>query len=137
MVEITVDTLVDVRTGIFVFSTMLAMGLDVSIDQLVVAVGSRFLMAKMLLLNLVIVPLLAYLLIRVIPVGPGYAAGIVLLAVAPGVPFGQKLAEISNSDLAFARDLMAVLSIVSVATIPVTLALLLPGTVVVDPLSIR
>lgn len=136
MVEVTVDTIVDGGTGIFVLSTMLAMGLDLSIDQLLEAVGKRRLMTKSLLVNLVVVPLIAYLLVCAIPVGSGYAAGIVLIAVAPGAPFGPKLAEISNSDLAFASGLMAVLGIVSVATIPVTLALLLPGNVVVDPLSI-
>lgn len=136
MVEVTVDTIVDGGTGIFVLSTMLAMGLDLSIDQLLEAVGKRRLMTKSLLVNLVVVPLIAYLLVCAIPVGSDYAAGIVLIAVAPGAPFGPKLAEISNSDLAFASGLMAVLGIISVATIPVTLALLLPGNVVVDPLSI-
>lgn len=136
MVEAPVDTVVDVGTGIFVLSTMLAMGLSLSTGQLLAAVGKRRLMTKSLLVNLVAVPLLAYLLVRTLPLGPGYAAGLLLISVAPGAPFGPKLAELSNSDLAFASGLMAVLGVISVVTIPVTLALLLPESVVVDPLSI-
>ncbi|AGB39933.1 bile acid:sodium symporter family protein [Natronococcus occultus] len=136
MEEALIDTVVDVGTGVFVLSTMLAMGLTLSTDQLLAAVGKRRLMTKSLLVNLVAVPLLAYLLVRMLPLEPAYAAGILLISVAPGAPFGPKLAELSNSDLAFASGLMAVLGVVSVVTIPVTLALLLPESVVVDPLAI-
>lgn len=93
-------------------------------------------MTKSLLVNLIVAPTLAYLLVRTIPMAPSYAAGVVLLAVAPGAPYGPKLAEISDSDLAFASGLLVVLAVVSVATIMVSLALLLPGSVTVDPFAI-
>ncbi|WP_425499296.1 bile acid:sodium symporter family protein [Natronosalvus caseinilyticus] len=110
--------------------------MELSLEQLLIALNKRRLMAKALLLNLVAVPVLAYLFVRPVPVEPGYAAGIVLIAVAPGAPFGPKFAEISKSDIEFASGLMAVLGIISVVTIPVSLALFLPGDVTVDPLGI-
>ncbi|RLM87967.1 sodium symporter [Halobellus sp. Atlit-38R] len=61
---------------------------------------------------------------------------IILLAVSPGAPFGPKLAEISDSDIAFASGLMAVLGIVSVLTIPASLSLLISGDVAVNPIAI-
>lgn len=134
--EVSIDAIVDVTTTVFVLSTMLSVGLELSIHQLLAPLRKRRLVAKSLLVNLVVVPLVAYLLIRVAPVEPGYAAGILLLAIAPGAPFGPKLAEISNSDVAFASGLMAILGIVSVVTIPATLALLMPSDVAVDPLAI-
>ncbi|WP_255170374.1 bile acid:sodium symporter family protein [Natrononativus amylolyticus] len=136
MVDVTVDALVDLATTVFVLSTMLAMGLELSAGQLRRALGRRGLMARSLLANLVLVPLVAYALVLAVPMETGYAVGILLLAVAPGAPFGPKLAEISDSDLAYASGLMAVLGIVSVVTIPVTMALLMPGGVSVDPLGI-
>jgi len=136
MVGDTVNTVVNLGTTVFVLSTMLAVGLDLSIGQLREAIGRHRLMTKSLLVNLVVVPILAYLLIRTIPMAPSYAAGIVLLAVAPGAPFGPKLAEISDSHLAFASGLMTVLAVVSVVTMPVSLALLLPGSVTLDPFAI-
>lgn len=136
MIDVSGDAVVEIGTAIFVLSTMFAMGVELSVDQLVRALRNQRLLGKSLLVNLVAVPLVAYTLVRAIPVAPGYAAGIILLAVAPGAPFGPKLAELSNSDIAFASGLMAILGMVSVVTIPVSLALLLPGTVAVDPLAI-
>lgn len=136
MVAVSVETVVEVATTVFVLSTMFAIGMELSLDQLLAALRKRRLMAKSLLVNLVAIPVLAYLLVRPLPVEAGYAAGIVLIAVAPGAPFGPKFAELSQSNLEFASGLMAVLGIVSVVTIPASLALLLPGNVTVDPLAI-
>lgn len=136
MIADVTDTIVNLTTTVFVLSTMLAVGLDLSIGQLRKAMGRRRLMTKSLLVNLIIIPSLAYLLVRSIPMVPSYAAGVVLLAVSPGAPFGPKLAEISDSDLAFASGLMVILAVVSVVTIPVSLAFLLPGNVSVDPVAI-
>lgn len=66
----------------------------------------------------------------------GHIIGLLLIAMALGAPFGPKLAEISKSDVAFASGLMAVLGVVSVATIPITVALLMPSDAAADPLSI-
>lgn len=136
MVEVTVGRIVDFATTIFVLSTMLSMGLELTIDQLVDSLKKQRLMAKSLVLNLAAIPLLAYLLILLLPLEAGYTAGILLIAIAPGAPFGPKLAEISESDIAFASGLMAVLGFVSVVTIPITVALLMPGDVAADPLGI-
>ncbi|MHC3437606.1 bile acid:sodium symporter family protein [Natrialbaceae archaeon A-gly3] len=136
MVEVSVETVVEVTTTIFVLSTMFSLGMELSLDQLLIAFRKRRLLAKSLIVNLVAVPLLAYLLVRSIPMKAGYAAGVVLIAVAPGAPFGPKFSEISKSDIEFASGLMAVLGIISVVTIPVSLALLLPGNVTLDSLAL-
>ncbi|RBI59765.1 sodium symporter [halophilic archaeon] len=136
MVEVTVSGIVDFATTIFVLSTMLSIGLELTIDQLLNSLKKRRLIAKSLVLNLVAIPLLAYLFVLVLPIEAGYTAGILLIAMAPGAPFGPKLAEISESDIAFASGLMAVLGFVSVVTIPITVALLMPGNVDADPLGI-
>ncbi|MUW15174.1 sodium symporter [Halorubrum sp. CBA1125] len=136
MVEISGEIVVESVTTVFVLSTMFSMGVKLSVSQLVDALGRRRLLANSLLVNLIAVPLIAYLLVRTFSVETGFAAGIVLLAVSPGAPFGPKLAEISDSDVAFASGLMAILCILSVVTIPTSLLLLLPGDVAVDPLAI-
>jgi BASS family bile acid:Na+ symporter len=136
MVGVSGEAVVEFVTTVFVLSTMFSMGVKLSVSQLVDALRERQLLAKSLAVNLVAVPLIAYLLVRTVPVETGFAAGIVLLAVSPGAPFGPKLAEISDSDVAFASGLMAILCLLSVVTIPVSLLLLLPGSVAVDPLAI-
>jgi BASS family bile acid:Na+ symporter len=136
MVEISGEIVVESVTTVFVLSTMFSMGAKLSVSQLVEPLGRRRLLANSLLVNLIAVPLIAFLLVRTFSLETGFAAGIVLLAVSPGAPFGPKLAEISDSDVAFASGLMAILCILSVITIPISLLLLLPGDVAVDPLAI-
>lgn len=136
MVEISDKIVVEFVTMVFVLSTMFSMGLKLSVSQVVDALGERRLLVNSLAVNLVAIPLIAYALVRTVSVETGFAAGIVLLAVSPGAPFGPKLAEISDSDVAFASGLMVILCILSVITIPVSLLLLLPGDVAVDPLAI-
>jgi len=128
--------LVELATTVFVLSTMFSMGLKLSVSQLFGALRDRRLLSKSLGVNLVAVPAVAYLLVQAVPVGPGYATGFVLLAVSPGAPFGPKFAEISDSDIAFASGLMAVLCLLSVVTIPASLVVLAPGSVDVDPVAI-
>lgn len=130
------DVAVEIVTTVFVLSTMFAMGLNLSVGRLLEALRDRQLLSKSLAVNLVAVPAVVYLLVRTISVGPAYATGILLLAVSPGAPFGPKFAELSESDIAFASGLMAVLCLLSVVTIPISLLVLAPGDVVVDPLAI-
>lgn len=130
------QAIVESVTTVFVLSTMFSMGVKLSVRQLINALHKRRLLANSLAVNLVVVPIIAYLLVRTVSVETGFAAGIVLLAVSPGAPFGPKLAEISDSDVAFASGLMAILCMLSVVTIPVSLLLLLPGDVAVDPFAI-
>ena len=136
MEAISGDRLVAIVTTVFVLSTMFSMGLKLSITQLFGALRDLRLLSKSLGVNLVAVPAMAYLLVQIVPVGPGYATGFLLLAISPGAPFGPKFAEISDSDIAFASGLMAVLCLLSVVTIPVSLVALAPGDVVVDPVAI-
>ncbi|QLD86511.1 sodium symporter [Natronomonas halophila] len=136
MIAVSGEAVVEFVTTVFVLSTMFSMGVKLSVSQLLDALRERQLLVKSLAVNLVAVPLIAYLLVRTVSVETGFAAGIVLLAVSPGAPFGPKLAEISDSDVAFASGLMAILCMLSVVTIPVSLLLLLPGDVTVDPLAI-
>jgi len=133
---ITVTAVVDFVTVVFVLATMLSMGLALTTDEILASLGHHRLMAKSLLVNLVLVPLLAFAFVLAVPMETGHVVGLLLIAMAPGAPFGPKLAEISRSDVAFASGLMAVLGVVSVATIPVTVALLMPGDVAADPAGI-
>ncbi len=131
-----VDAVVEVVTAGFVLSTMFSMGLQLSVPRLFNALRDRQLVTRSLVVNLVAVPVVAFLLIRTVPVSPAYATGCLLLAVSPGAPFGPKFAEISDGDIAFASGLMVIRCLLSVVTIPVSLVALAPGRVVVDPVAI-
>ena len=136
MVDVTINSVVDLMTNVFVLSTMFSIGLELTVSQIVAPLRQRPLMSKALLVNVMLVPLLAITLIISVSIEPGYATGLLIIAIAPGAPFGPKLAEIAEGDVPFATSLMAILTVVSVVTIPVTVALFLPSGVSVNPLGI-
>ena len=132
----TLQAAIDPLTIFFVLTTMLSVGLDLSFDEILASLKQRRLLSRALLANLVLVPLFAAGLVRAVPMETGYVVGILLIAIAPGAPFGPKFAEISKSDIAFASGLMAVLGLLSVITIPLSVTALMPGDVAVDPIAI-
>ncbi|WP_226013334.1 bile acid:sodium symporter family protein [Halomicrobium salinisoli] len=136
MVAVSPAALVDPLVTAFVLATMLSVGLDLRPTDVLASVGQWQLLARSVLVNLVGVPALTLVALLVAPVETEYAVGLLVIAVSPGAPFGPKLAEISDSDVAFASGLMVVLATASVLTVPASLAALVPGDVTVDLLGI-
>lgn len=112
---------------VFVLSSMLAMGLSLTITQVVEPLRNIRLVLLALLANFVLVPLLAYLILLVIPLEQGLATGLIIMACAAGAPFLPKLAQTAKGNIAFAVGLMTLLMVVTVIYLPVVLPLLLPG----------
>ena len=112
---------------IMIVSTMLSAGLEVDRQHLVDTLKNVRLLGWALLANFVLVPLFAYLLVRGFHVDTDVSIGILLMAMAPGVPFlvnsaGRK----QGGSLAFALEIAFLFSALSVITIPITAELLLP-----------
>jgi bile acid:Na+ symporter, BASS family len=91
---------------IFVVTSMLSVGLGLSPSQILESLRSTRLVFSFLAANFVLVPMLAYFIIRVIPLAPPLAIGILLLGTGAGAPFLPKLAEFARGNLAFAVGLM-------------------------------
>lgn len=130
--EITLDTFgtLLLRAGIVVI--MFSMGLQITGLQVVAAVRQRRLMAKVLLANVVLLPLLALVVAKLTNMPDEIAAGFLIVSVAPGATLTPKLAEIARADLSIAVSMTFVLALLSIVTTPVMAGLLLP-----DSLGIR
>lgn len=120
---------------VFVVTSMLAMGLTLTVGQILDPLRDLALVGKALLANFVIVPLLAYVILLVIPLTDAQSIGLLLLATAAGAPFLPKLVELAKADVAFGVGLMVLLMVVTVVYVPIVLPVLLPG-VQVDPREI-
>ena len=112
---------------VFVLSSMLAMGLSLTIAQIVAPLRNTRLVILSLVANFVLVPLLAYLILLVIPLEQGLATGLIVMACAAGAPFLPKLAEAAKGNIAFSVGLMTLLMVVTVVYLPIMLPLLLQG----------
>jgi predicted Na+-dependent transporter len=121
----------NVFTLTFVVTSMFSMGLGLTVPQIMGPLRNVRLVIMALVANFVLVPLVAFGLTRVIPLGQDLQIGLLLLGTAAGAPFLPKLAQIAKANVAFAVGMMALL----VVYLPIVLPLLLPG-VQVDAASI-
>jgi BASS family bile acid:Na+ symporter len=120
---------------IFVAGSMIAMGLSLTVGEIVEPIRNIRLVAIALIANFVAVPLFASLLIFLLPISLGVEEGIILLSLAAGAPFLPKLAYIAKSDPALSIGLMLVLMLSTVIIMPIVLPHMLPNTLV-DALAI-
>lgn len=105
---------------------MLSVGLGLSLSQILESLRSTRLIFSALVANFVLVPILAYCIIRVIPLAQPLDTGILLLGTGAGAPFLPKLVEFARGNLAFAVGLMFLLMTVTIVFMPIVLPILLP-----------
>jgi bile acid:Na+ symporter, BASS family len=120
---------------IFVLSSMLAMGLGLTVGQIITPLRNARLVVLSLLANFVLMPLAAVALAALLRLDQPLGVGLLLLGTAAGAPFLPKLAQIAKGNLAFAVGLMVLLMVVTVGYLPLVLPVLLPG-VSVNPAKI-
>ena len=111
----------------FVVSSMLAVGVSLTVGQIVAPLRKGRIVSLALLANFVLMPLGATLVARLFWLDEPLRVALVLLATAAGAPFLPKLAGIAKGDLAFAVGLMVLLMVVTVGYMPLVLPRLLNG----------
>jgi predicted Na+-dependent transporter len=120
---------------LFVVTSMLAMSLSLSYQQMTQPLKNARLVIVALLANFVLVPLLAYVITKVIPLEQSLQIGVILLGTAAGAPFIPKLVQGAKGNVAYAVGLMFLTMVVTIFYLPFILPLLLPG-VEVNPWDI-
>jgi len=112
---------------LFIVPTLLVMGLSLTVAQIIQPLRNARLVTLALLANFVLVPFLAYLILRVIPLEQSLRIGLVVLATAAGAPFLPKLVQDAKGDTAFSVALTVLLMVVTIMVMPIVLPLLIPG----------
>jgi len=130
-----IQVLADLNILVFVVSTMLSLGLSLTLQQILNPLRNLGFVGRVLLANFVLVPLVAYLLTMVISLDPSLEIGLILLAIPAGAPFLPKLVQVSKGNVPQSVGLMILLMVVTVFYVPIVLPLLLPG-VQVNPMEI-
>jgi len=112
---------------VFVLSSMLAMGLGLTVAQVIAPLRNRRLVAMSLLVNFVLMPLAALALVTILGLDEPLRVGMLLLGTAAGAPFLPKLVQLAKGNLAFSVGLMVLLMVITVGYLPLVLPILLPG----------
>jgi predicted Na+-dependent transporter len=120
---------------LFVVTSMLAMSLSLSAQQMTQPLKNGRLVILALLANFVLVPLLAFAITKIIPLDQSLQIGVILLGTAAGAPFIPKLVQGARGNVAYGVGLMFLTMVITIFYLPIVLPLLLPG-VEVNPWDI-
>jgi BASS family bile acid:Na+ symporter len=112
--------------GALVALMMLGVGLRVPLAAIRSVLGERALVARVLVVNVLAMPLVAVAITSLPRVPPAVTAAVLLCAAAPGGPLGPVLTGLAAADLPLATALMVILALVSVVTTPLVAALTVP-----------
>jgi BASS family bile acid:Na+ symporter len=126
---------VPVALLVFVVSSMLAVGLSLTVGQILAPLRNARLVILALVANFVLMPLAALLIARVFRLDQPLGVALLLLGGAAGAPFLPKLAGVAKGNLAFSVGLMVLLMVLTVGYMPIVMPLLLEG-VSIDPMEI-
>jgi BASS family bile acid:Na+ symporter len=118
-------TLVQVSALVFVLASMFAMGLSLTIPQIIAPLRDLRLVLVALAVNFIAVPLLAWGIQAVMNLDQDLYTGLVLVATAAGAPFLPKLAQMAKGDIPLSVGLMTLLMVLTVVYMPVVLPLFL------------
>ena len=97
---------------------MLALGLGLSLENFtnIIKQPRDFLVG--LLCQLILLPIIAFILIKILNTSPELAIGVMIIAAAPGGVTSNVLTKFANGDVALSVSLTAVISLVSIITVP-------------------
>jgi BASS family bile acid:Na+ symporter len=121
------STLSNLFTLAFVITSMLSMGLSLTIPQIMAPLKNTRLVIMALVANFILVPVVAYIVTLVIPLEEANKIGLILNGTAAGAPFLPKLAQIAKANVPFAVGMMTLLVVATVIFLPIVLPFLLPG----------
>ena len=107
-------TIAPVCLAIIMFG--LGLGLTVADFKRVITIPRDFIVG--FLGQVIILPIIAFILIHLISMSPEIALGVMIIAAAPGGVTSNILTKFANGDVALSVTLTAVVSLISVITVP-------------------
>lgn len=120
-------TIANLAIWIFVVTSIAAMGLQLTGKEILAPLKRKWLLFISLVANFLIVPLFALLILWIIPLNPGLATGLLIVATAAGAPSLPKAMEVIGGNIAFAIGLTILLVLITIFYMPLVLPLLVGG----------
>jgi BASS family bile acid:Na+ symporter len=112
--------------NVFAIASMASVGLKYTIREILGPLRDLRGILLAIVANFVAVPLLAFLILRLLSLEMAYAIGLVLVASAAGAPFVVKLTQIAGGHVPFAAGVLVLQVLVSIAYMPLVVPLLAP-----------
>ena len=112
---------------IFVVTSIAAMGLNLTLPEVLAPWKKKWLLSISLVANFVVVPLFALFILFLFPLDIDLATGLILVAAAAGAPSLPKAMDIIGGNVAYAVGLTMILIIVTIFYMPFMLPYLIEG----------
>ncbi|MDT3706375.1 MAG: hypothetical protein ROZ09_06070 [Thiobacillus sp.] len=119
----------------FVITSMFGLGLGQTLRDLLAPLRSGRLVTAALVINFVLLPAAAVLLIRVLPIPSDLAIGLIVMSAVGGAPLAIKASQLAHGDDVVAASLVVLLVLATVAYVPFALPRLVPG-IEIDAMAI-
>jgi BASS family bile acid:Na+ symporter len=110
---------------VFLLSSMISIGLEVTLKEILLAGSNKRLFMKALFANFILVPLLGLGVARILPMPANIEIGFLLLAAAPGAIFAINFTRRTQDSVPFAAALIFALTVLSVVVTPFLAQLML------------
>ena len=123
----TIETFFNLTVVVFTVASLMAGGLECDLKEALKSLRSLKLIAPTLIWGWVVGPAIAWLLIRVLPLSEGHAAGLMLASLAPIAPFLPLAAAKARGDATFTGAYILLGTIVTVVLMPLMAPLLIKG----------
>jgi predicted Na+-dependent transporter len=120
-------TIANLAIVTFVLSSMVALGLSLTMKQIVTPLANLRLVSTALAANFIVAPVAAWAVASLLSLDDSLTLGLLLLGTAAGAPFLPKLAQMAKGDVAYSVGLMVMLMVITVAYIPLVLVPLVEG----------
>jgi BASS family bile acid:Na+ symporter len=112
---------------IFVVTSIAAMGLNLTIPEVLAPWMKKWLLSISLVANFVVVPLFALFILYLFPLDIDLATGLIIVAAAAGAPSLPKAMDIIGGNVAYAVGLTMILILVTIFYMPFMLPYLIEG----------
>ena len=121
------DAVLKITLVIFMFGNMLDLGLRLDLPKALHGLRDVRFVILTLFWGYVVCPALGYLMAVTLPLSPGYAMALVLVAIAPGNPFLAVSVSKARGDVNYAASFMLLASAVTVVYMPFMVPVLVKG----------
>ncbi|MDD1705500.1 MAG: hypothetical protein LUQ12_00500 [Methanoregulaceae archaeon] len=111
----------------FVVTSIAAMGLNLTIPEVLAPWKKKWLLSISLLANFIVVPLFALFVLYLFPLDVDLATGLIIVAAAAGAPSLPKAMDIIGGNVAYAVGLTIILIVVTIFYMPFMLPYLIEG----------
>jgi BASS family bile acid:Na+ symporter len=120
----------NIAVVIFTVTNIGALGLETNLREATKTLYSFRAIGLVLLWGWVVGPALAFLIIRLLPMAEGHAAGLLLISLAPTAPFFPLMVSKARGDMSFAASLMILTTVGTVLLLPLLAPRLIEGLTV-------